>query len=119
MKDARLYLLLALQAAQRVKDYLPATEAAFDASPLLQDAICMRLQVVGENLSKVRKQFPDRYKAHATPHWHTLIGLRNAISHIYAEVDMDEVWRIASSVLDELMVQLNDLSHIKKDQPAA
>jgi uncharacterized protein with HEPN domain len=76
---------------------------------MVQDAVCMRLQEMGENLSKIRQQFPQLYEAHHTESWHRLIGLRNVISHGYADIDMTVVWTIVDEHLDELVAELRSL----------
>jgi uncharacterized protein with HEPN domain len=52
----------------------------------------MRLQDIGENLSHVRDAFPDFWQENATEEWLRAIGLRNIISHGYAEVDFSIIW---------------------------
>ena len=68
-------------------------------------------QEMGENLSKVRQHFPDFYEAHHSDDWHRLIGLRNAISHGYGEIDMHIVWRIVSTELQRVVDALARLNH--------
>lgn len=101
---------MAVEAGGRVLQYAPETEGEFQRSPVIQDAICMRLQEMGENLSKIRQQFPDFYQAHHSDDWHRLIGLRNAISHGYGEIDMHIVWRIVSTELQQVVDALANLS---------
>lgn len=64
MKSPVPYIEMAVEAGDRVLQYAPETEGEFQRSPVIQDAICMRLQEMGENLSKVRQHFPDFYEAH-------------------------------------------------------
>ena len=64
MKSPVPYIEMAVEAGKRVLQYTPETEGEFQLSPVIQDAICMRLQEMGENLSKVRQHFPDFYEAH-------------------------------------------------------
>lgn len=58
MKVPAPYIIMALDAGRRVQRYTPESAEAFFESELIQDAICMRLQEMGENLSKIRQQFP-------------------------------------------------------------
>lgn len=110
MKQVGLYFELAIRAGERVKRYLPASKDEFLRSPMVQDAVCMRLQEVGENLSKVRKEFPKVFRHHANERWYDLVGLRNAISHTYTEIDMTTVWFIATKEIDPLIRQLRKLT---------
>ncbi|MCL6493708.1 MAG: DUF86 domain-containing protein [Ignavibacterium sp.] len=48
------------------------------------DSISMRLQVIGEIVSRINKHFPqlpDNYKSVV---WKDIVGLRNIISHEYS-----------------------------------
>lgn len=61
----------------------------YDQSGVTQDAVNMRLQVIGENASKLpvelRDQFPDIA-------WHKVRGMRNIISHDYYTLDTRILW---------------------------
>ena len=109
MKVPDPYVITALDAGRRVQRYTPESAEAFFESELIQDAICMRLQEMGENLSKIRQQFPDYYQAHHSESWHRLIGLRNVISHGYGDIDLNIVWCIASQHLSGVMQELETL----------
>lgn len=109
MKSPVPYLDMAITAADRVATYAPANVAEFHASPMVQDAVCMRLQEIGENLSKIRRLFQGFYATHQSESWHRLIGLRNVISHGYAEVDMHVVWTIIDIHLAPLAEELQVL----------
>lgn len=100
---------MAIAASARIAGYAPATEEEFLGSEMAQDAVCMRLQEVGENLSKIRHLFPDFYATHETEGWHRLIGLRNVISHGYADIDMKIVWSIVETHLAPLTEELQAL----------
>ncbi len=69
----------------------------------------MRLQEMGENLGKIRRQFPSFYADNGSERWQRLIGLRNVISRGYGELDMHVVWQIASVHLDPLTEDLRAL----------
>lgn len=66
---------------------------------MVQDAILMRLQEIGENLARLRRLDADTFAAVAAPSWSLLIGLRNVISHGYHHIDQAEIWQIATEEL--------------------
>ncbi|WP_182358384.1 HepT-like ribonuclease domain-containing protein [Tomitella gaofuii] len=109
MKSPRPYLQMVVAAASRVAEHLPASEDEFLRTQLVQDAVCMRLQEMGENLGKIRRQFPSFYADNGSERWQRLIGLRNVISRGYGELDMHVVWQIASVHLDPLTEDLRAL----------
>ncbi|MDO5099004.1 MAG: hypothetical protein Q4D85_09630 [Corynebacterium sp.] len=53
--------MMTIDAGRRASSYKPATLDKFLAAPIIQDAVCMRLQEMGENLSKIRRNFPDYF----------------------------------------------------------
>lgn len=77
-----------------IETYRPADKAMFMSDPKTQDAILMRLVDIGENLCKVRDNFPDFWNDNATDAWNKAIGLRNIISHGYAQVDLSVIWSL-------------------------
>lgn len=68
----------------------------------LLDSIAMRLQVIGENFSKILKQdealINDKLQIDVDP----IVGFRNFISHHYELLDHEIVFKICSSDLPPL-----------------
>lgn len=118
MKSPIPYLEMAVAAAERVASYAPQDQAEFLSSAMMQDAVCMRLQEVGENLSKIRRHCQDFYAVHGSESWHRLIGLRNVISHGYAEIDMGVVWTILDIHLGPLRSELAALLTTVSEDPS-
>lgn len=59
---------------------------------MVQDAILMRLQVIGEHLAKLRQIDSEWFASVADQGWYEIIGLRNVISHGYEEIDPQKIW---------------------------
>lgn len=76
---------------------------------LLQDATLMRLMDAGEQLARIREDYPDYYVTHATAAWDKLIGLRNIIAHGYLIIDFEIVWDIIQNYLPEAITDLKTL----------
>ncbi len=93
--------VLILDALDHIELYRPSTKSEFLASPLIQDGIVLRLQVIGENLHQMREKDADRFDRNAERSWHQVIGLRHRISHGYHMVDHEAVWQIVSEELAE------------------
>lgn len=98
-KSPRPYFLLIQRALTQIDQYLPTNKSEFMTQQMAQDAILMRLQVIGENLARIRRLDDDAFSGMAPNSWHKLIGLRNIISHAYDVIDYEEIWQI---VTDEL-----------------
>ena len=104
------HLGAALDALRVLVNRLPANEQLFLDNDTLQDATLMRLQVAGEQLVKVRDNFPEYYEKYHTESWFKLIGLRNIIAHGYLEIDMQKVWQIASTDIPAFIKELQKLA---------
>lgn len=92
-----------------IERYRPASKEDFMANGLVQDAILMRLQVIGEHLSRMRRIDEDRFAAVAEPDWYKIIGLRHVISHGYETIEWDLVWLFIHDLLSGFAVSLQAL----------
>jgi uncharacterized protein with HEPN domain len=93
-----------LDSARSIQTYLAGvTREQFMANPEKQDAVLRRLEVIGEAASRLTPQtqalFPN------LP-FRAMRGMRNIIAHDYGDVDLDRVWKTASTDLDDLMTTL-------------
>lgn len=109
MKYVEPYLKSILDDLAVRQERLPASQEEFTDNVMLQDATLMRLIDIGEHFVRIREGFPDFYEQHETESWHKIIGVRNIIAHGYHDVNLDTIWDIISSRLDELNKQLNEL----------
>lgn len=95
----------------QIFDYIPATRDEFVARLIVQDAVLMRLQVIGECLVQIRALDEEAFRERAPQAWHELIGLRNIISHAYDAIRVEEIWLfIESGELAELAASMNDMN---------
>lgn len=96
---------LILESAQRIYAFTPERyEDLIDGSNgVVQDALCMRFQVIGENLNRIRSKYPEDYERYERAEWQYLIAIRNIISHSYVSVDFAVLWDVARNKLPELM----------------
>lgn len=77
------------------------------------DSCIMRIQVVGETI----KSIDDKTKGELLGHypeipWKKIVGLRNIISHEYANIDYDVIWIVITKHLPTLLEVIN---RMKKD----
>lgn len=93
------HIQLIRAALGRIQQDQPADEVAFLSRPMVQDAILMRLQEIGENLSRMRHLDDEAFAAAADDSWIQLNGLRNIISHGYHEIKAEQIWQIITEEL--------------------
>lgn len=101
--------MLIQRALTHIEHYRPDDKAQFLAQPMAQDAILMRLQVIGENLAQIRRLDDLAYLDMAHDSWNKLIGLRNIISHGYDTIDVEEIWQIVTEELPAFAVTVEAL----------
>lgn len=103
----REYLEHMLGAIERIDIYTTGFDfPAFDADARTQDAVIRNLEVIGEAARNILKHDPAFVIAHANVPWGKAYQMRNALSHGYAEVDLEVVWRTVRSSLPPLKLQL-------------
>ncbi|GMT43916.1 MAG: hypothetical protein IEMM0003_0735 [bacterium] len=72
----------------------------------LFDAICMRLQAIGESIKGINKidnllllKFGDKN------YWSSIIKMREIISHRYIDIDAEIVFDICRNEMDKLLIK--------------
>jgi uncharacterized protein with HEPN domain len=94
MKSVKPHLAFILDTLSVISANTPTDLNTFMNDRNAQDATLMRLQDIGEQLTRIRDQFPEFYEQNQDDSWHKLIGLRNVISHGYREIDFAIIWDI-------------------------
>lgn len=75
------------------------------------NACVMRLQVIGEHVGKLLKVEEKPLEAYPNIPWQAIYGMRNMISHEYANVDETIVYDTIKNGLPELKIIIEDLLH--------
>ncbi|MDJ1168189.1 MULTISPECIES: HepT-like ribonuclease domain-containing protein [Roseofilum] len=71
-----------------------------------QDAILRRITIIGEATKRLSKEFRQ---LHSSIPWKEIAGMRDVITHDYDEVDIDEVWKVVSENLPQLLSYIEPL----------
>jgi uncharacterized protein with HEPN domain len=103
------HIAIIREAIAAVLRYRPAEKDAFLSDPMAQNAVLMRLQVVGEHLSRMRRIDAGRFAEVADDSWPQLIGLRNVISHGYETIDREQIWQMIRDDLPAFVASLDRL----------
>lgn len=81
---------------------------------MLFDSIVMRLQVIGEQVGKLLKENPSPLSLHPEINWKDVYGMRNFISHEYANVDEVIIYDVVKNELPTLLTAINDIWESEK-----
>jgi uncharacterized protein with HEPN domain len=100
------HVALIVESIAAIERYQPDTLHLFMEDDIVQDAILMRLQVIGEHLARMRQIDEKHFDHIASPSWYQIIGLRNIISHGYESIDPTRIWTYLQESLGLLREQL-------------
>lgn len=103
------YLGHILEAIERIQHYVDAMdEVGFLGSKLIQDAVILNLEVIGEASRNIERAHPDFAAAHPELPLALANDMRNALSHGYFKVDLGIVWTTIQGNLPDLYAQVQD-----------
>ena len=82
------------------------TKETFLATPQIQDAVCRRLEIIGEAANKLESEFKEQFP---NIPWYKIVAMRNILIHEYFAVDLDQVWSTVQKDLPDLKKQLEKI----------
>lgn len=105
------YVELMLATAIQARSYIEGlSKEDFLADPKTQDAVILKLLVIGELAAKLLDEYTVFVASYPTIPWHQMKGMRNRMAHGYFERDMDVVWDTVQTALPELEANLRSIS---------
>lgn len=94
-------LLDILKAARLAIEFRGQTDkAGFLADLKTQSAVLHQLLIIGE---AVKRLSPEFRAAHPEVPWKLIAGTRDKLIHFYEGVDLDEVWKMVTADLPQLV----------------
>ena len=100
------HLLDILKAARLAIEFKgPAEKAEFLEDAKTQSAVLHQLLIIGE---AVKRMSPEFRAAHPEVPWRLIAGTRDKLIDFY-EVDLEEVWRMVTSDLPDLISRIEPL----------
>jgi uncharacterized protein with HEPN domain len=88
------------------------TKDAFLADPKTQDAVIMKLLIIGELAAQLFDEHPQFVANYPEIPWHQMKGMRNRMAHGYFELDLEIVWETVQSAIPDLESRLRSLSSV-------
>ncbi|MHB8189969.1 MAG: HepT-like ribonuclease domain-containing protein [Ferrimicrobium sp.] len=78
----------------------------FKSNLLIQDAVVHNVEVVGEEASRIQRRFPQFCTDKPDLELTNARQMRNHITHVYDDIDLDIVWTAAVQDIPRLRVQV-------------
>lgn len=92
IKDANVYLSDILESVTLIESYMSGVDYDhFLLNRQVQDAVVKRLEVIGEAVKRLDKDFRD---THPELPWKGMVGLRDVLVHDYDKVILEELWHL-------------------------
>ena len=102
-----IYLEHVIDAIDRIEEYIEGvTEIKFKSTSLIQDGVIRQIEIVGEALRNVSREFRQKYSY--LP-WEDAIGMRDKLIHDYMGVDLERVWETATLDIPRLKGWVNQI----------
>ena len=102
------YLLDILKAARLAIEFKgPAARPEFLEDAKTQSAVLHQRLLIGEAVKRISPEFRA---LHPEVPWRLIAGTRDKLIHSYEDVDLDEVWKMVTSDLPELIRRIEPLA---------
>jgi uncharacterized protein with HEPN domain len=100
-----------LSAARQISDYVAGmNKEDFLADSKTQDAIIMKLLVIGELAAKLIDANSNYVTDYPSVPWHQMKGMRNRMAHGYFDLDLDVVWDTIKVAIPDLEAKLSSIA---------
>jgi len=114
-KDPRFYLVHIRDCCQRILDYTAGIEEAWPTVPVVYDAVCRNLEVIGEAAGR----FDDTFRtAHSEVPWRSMTDARNILIHAYYRVAPEILVQIVYKDIPHLLTSVNRILGEFEQDPA-
>jgi uncharacterized protein with HEPN domain len=107
MPPEELYLQDIISSIDDISRFLRGiSKSDFHTNDVLQNAVLMKLVIIGEAANKVSENIRSRYP---DVEWRPIIGFRNIAVHAYFSLKWEVVWETATGDLQILHEQINHI----------
>jgi len=106
-KDVRIYLEDISQACKKVMVYITGMGfEEFKRDERTKDAVLRNLEVMGEAVKSLPKDFKENYKE---VKWKAIAGMRDKLIHEYFGVSPDIIWQTLKNDIPQLELQIKNI----------
>ena len=96
-----------LIAAKLIQQFIePIDRNMFESDTMRQSAVIRQLEIIGEATKRLSQEFRSIYPA--IP-WRQMAGMRDILIHNYDDIELNEVWNVATISIPKLIEQIEDI----------
>ena len=106
MKRTRERLQDILDAITQIEKHSKEGRAAFDGNELIQIWMVHHLQIIGEAVRSIDRDFRNK---HPSVPWRLIAGMRNILIHDYGNINFEIVWSAVENNVPSLKVEIEKL----------
>lgn len=104
------YLEHILEACRKIKRFTAdLSEHEFFLNELVQDAVVRNIEIIGEAVINIRRDFPEFLTANPVLPWGDICDMRNRLAHGYMSIDLKLVWNVVARDIPVLQEQVQEL----------
>lgn len=101
------YFVHIAEAIDRINSYtLGLDRSSFMSDGKTQDAVIRNFEIIGEAAQNIRQRYPDFVASNPEVPWRSACGMRNALTHGYFTVDLEQIWETIQNDLPSFRVRL-------------
>ena len=105
-KDSRLYLIHIRECCDRILNYTAGIESMWPDVPVVYDAVCRNLEIIGE----AARRFDEAFRsAHPEIPWRAMTDVRNILIHAYDRVAAEILVGIVRQDVPPLLASVRGL----------
>lgn len=109
-KDPLIFIEHILDSINKIESFIKGvSKDEFSSDIKLQDALIRRIEIIGESVKNLSKEFKDK---HNNIPWSEIAGMRDKLMHHYFGVNLDTVWEVIKKDIPGLK---GNMLKIKKD----
>lgn len=106
MRDTTARLRDVQEAIDNIVKYTSGGRQAFDTNELVRTWVIHHLEIIGEATRAMPQEFKEQ---HSEIPWKGINGMRNILTHIYFNIDLDAVWDVVEHDLPTLKASVDAL----------
>ena len=110
-RNRRLYFQDIWESILAIEEYTQTlSEEEFHKTRQTQDAVIRRLEIIGEAVKNIDRDFRNKY---SDIPWKKIAGLRDIVIHEYFGVKLERVWGVVRSDLPDLKQKISSIMKVE------